>query len=82
MITSIVQGGLNMTGTNCDLFTHNQSRSYLNHLVCGRAVAQALVPSRSSPRHGFIPRPVHVGFVVGKVKVVQVVFPPSISVSH
>jgi hypothetical protein len=22
-----------MTGTNCDLFTHNQSRSYLNHLV-------------------------------------------------
>jgi hypothetical protein len=29
-----VQGGSNMTGTNCDLFTHNQSRSYLNHLVC------------------------------------------------
>ena len=22
-----------MTGTNCDLFTNNQSRSYLNHLV-------------------------------------------------
>ena len=22
-----------MTGANCDLFTHNQSRSYLNHLV-------------------------------------------------
>ena len=22
-----------MTGTNCDFFTHNQSRSYLNHLV-------------------------------------------------
>jgi hypothetical protein len=22
-----------MTETNCDLFTHNQSRSYLNHLV-------------------------------------------------
>jgi hypothetical protein len=22
-----------MTGTNCDLFTQNQSRSYLNHLV-------------------------------------------------
>jgi hypothetical protein len=22
-----------MTGTNCDLFTHSQSRSYLNHLV-------------------------------------------------
>ena len=29
----ILQGGSNMTGTNCDLFTHNQSRSYLNHLV-------------------------------------------------
>jgi hypothetical protein len=25
-----------MTGTNFDLFTHNQSRSYLNHLVCVR----------------------------------------------
>jgi hypothetical protein len=22
-----------MTGTNCDLFTYDQSRSYLNHLV-------------------------------------------------
>jgi hypothetical protein len=29
----IIQGGSNMTGTNCDLFTHNQSRSYLNHLA-------------------------------------------------
>ena len=29
----IIQGGLNMTGTNCDLFTHKSSRSYLNHLV-------------------------------------------------
>jgi hypothetical protein len=29
----LVQGGSNMTGTNCDLFTHNQCRSYLNHLV-------------------------------------------------
>ena len=28
-----IQGGSNMTGTNGDLFTHNQSRSYLNHLV-------------------------------------------------
>jgi hypothetical protein len=28
-----VQGGSNMTGTNCDLFTHNQYRSYLNHPV-------------------------------------------------
>jgi hypothetical protein len=24
-----------MTGTNCDLFTHKYSRSYLNHLVVG-----------------------------------------------
>jgi hypothetical protein len=28
-----VQGGSNMTGTDYGLFTHNQSRSYLNHLV-------------------------------------------------
>jgi hypothetical protein len=28
-----IQGGSNMTGTNCDLFTHKYSRSYLNHLV-------------------------------------------------
>jgi hypothetical protein len=28
-----LQGGSNMSGTNCILFTHNQSRSYLNHLV-------------------------------------------------
>jgi hypothetical protein len=28
-----------MTGTNCDLFTHNQSRSYLNHLVLKRISA-------------------------------------------
>jgi hypothetical protein len=32
-MTGNVQGGSNMTGRNCDLFTHNQSRSYLNHLV-------------------------------------------------
>jgi hypothetical protein len=30
-----IQGGLNMSGTICDLFTHKQSRSYLNHLVQG-----------------------------------------------
>jgi hypothetical protein len=28
-----IQGGSNMTRTNCDLFTHKSSRSYLNHLV-------------------------------------------------
>ena len=33
---SLIQGGSNMTGTNCDLFTHNQSRSYLNHLLSCR----------------------------------------------
>jgi hypothetical protein len=33
VVRRIIQGGSNMTGTNCDLFTHNQSRSYLNHLV-------------------------------------------------
>ena len=27
------QGGSNMTGTDCGLFTHNQSLSYLNHFV-------------------------------------------------
>jgi hypothetical protein len=29
----IIQGGSDMTGTDCDLFTHKLSRSYLNHLV-------------------------------------------------
>jgi hypothetical protein len=38
-----IQGGSNMTGTNCDLFTHKSSRSYLNHLV--------EVPPRSHPQH-------------------------------
>jgi hypothetical protein len=32
-VLEYIQGGSNMTGTNCDLFTHNQSRSYLNYLV-------------------------------------------------
>jgi hypothetical protein len=32
----LIQGGSNMTGTNCDLFTHKSSRSYLNHLVLKR----------------------------------------------
>jgi hypothetical protein len=30
-----IKGGSNMTGTNCDLFTHKSSWSYLNHLVYG-----------------------------------------------
>jgi hypothetical protein len=33
IVLMLVQGGSNVTGTNCDLFTHNQSRSYLNDLV-------------------------------------------------
>ena len=33
LVSKDIQGGSNMTGTNCDLFTHKQSRSYLNHLV-------------------------------------------------
>jgi hypothetical protein len=28
-----------MTGTNCDLFAHKQSQSYLNHLVQGMSFA-------------------------------------------
>ena len=28
------QGGSDMTGTVTGLFTHKQSRLYLNHLVC------------------------------------------------
>ena len=35
-----------MTGINCELFTHNQSRSYLNHLVDKRG--QVLRVFRSS----------------------------------
>ena len=31
-----------MTGTNCDLFTHNQSRSYLNHLVHGTGFSHSV----------------------------------------
>jgi hypothetical protein len=32
-VSNEVQGGSNMTRTNCDLFTNKSSRSYLNHLV-------------------------------------------------
>ena len=31
-----------MTGKNCDLFTHSQSRSYLNHLVCPNPMLYAI----------------------------------------
>ena len=56
-----LQGSSNMTGTNCDLFTHKSSRSYLNHLVfycrfksskCS-AVAALALPDVSKDRNGF-----------------------------
>jgi hypothetical protein len=47
----MLQGGSNMTGTNCDLFKHNQSRSYLNHLVFSRrltpwAISKPVQPTK------------------------------------
>jgi hypothetical protein len=36
MLAFHIQGGSNMTGTNCDLFTHKSSRSYMNHLVLSK----------------------------------------------
>jgi hypothetical protein len=41
----VIQGGSNMTGTNCDLFTHNQSRSYLNHLVFNKVKGKLIYDS-------------------------------------
>jgi hypothetical protein len=32
-VNMYVQGGSNMTGTNCDVFTHKSSWSHLSHLV-------------------------------------------------
>jgi hypothetical protein len=43
----VIQGGSNMTGTNCDLFTHKSSRSYLNHLVVTSNAVETL-PSKNS----------------------------------
>jgi hypothetical protein len=39
--TWCIQGGSNMTGTNCDFFTHKYSRSYLNHLVLNSLVGRS-----------------------------------------
>jgi hypothetical protein len=39
-----------MTGKNCDLFTHNQSRSYLNHLVYLRVLHGHLFGERVNIR--------------------------------
>jgi hypothetical protein len=49
-----VQGGSNMTWTNCDLFTHKQSRSYLNHLVYGESVL-SIKNMFHSPAPSFFP---------------------------
>jgi hypothetical protein len=44
-VRSCVQGGSNMIGTNCDLFTRKSSRSYLNHLVhCGEIQGRTVEP--------------------------------------
>ena len=37
---NLVQGGSNMTGTNCDFLHTNQSRSYLNRLVLRSCVKE------------------------------------------
>jgi hypothetical protein len=47
-----LQGGSNMTGTNCDLFTHKSSRSYLNHLVIRGKKSTALFPRIKSQAAG------------------------------
>ena len=43
-VNYILQGASNMTGTNCDMFTHKSSRSYLNHLVLLQFARAALWP--------------------------------------
>ena len=48
-----------MTGTNCDLFTHNQSRSYLNHLVY-----------RETGRHGVTSQNIN-NFIVTSMRIVN-----------
>jgi len=40
----VLQGGSNMTGTDCLQFTHKKSRSYLDHLVLFRRVQKIDVP--------------------------------------
>jgi hypothetical protein len=48
VISVRIQGGSNMTGTNCDLFTHKSSRSYLNHLVLHRLPIRPANPHNST----------------------------------
>jgi hypothetical protein len=45
-----IQGGSNMTGTNCDLFTHKSSRSYLNHLVYSRILLDTRTDCFDAPK--------------------------------
>jgi hypothetical protein len=45
ILLSTLQRGSNMTWTNCDLFTHKSSRSYLNHLVLYSRVQRILMPN-------------------------------------
>jgi hypothetical protein len=40
-----------MTGTNCDLFTHKSSRSYLNHLVYESLSLLKAFKGRNTKRH-------------------------------
>jgi uncharacterized radical SAM superfamily protein len=40
-----------MTGTNCDLFTHKSSRSYLNHLVFVSRIEVFIVDMESKNGH-------------------------------
>jgi hypothetical protein len=42
-----IQGGSNMTGTDCGLFTHKSSRSYLNHLV--HKITLVLMEAKRAP---------------------------------
>ena len=47
-----------MTGTNCDLFTHNQSRSYLNHLVTCRT-GNKVRRIKQTPKRAVFRLPIH-----------------------
>jgi hypothetical protein len=40
-----------MTGTNCDLFTHKSSRSYLNHLVIPEMFSVKLIQTSGWEQH-------------------------------
>jgi hypothetical protein len=55
-----------MTGTNCDLFTHKSSRSYLNHLVfCTTSYTSILLDSNII--NSKLVKCIHTRLVKGKV---------------